>query len=263
MFSILKSSFLASGFLLLSHFPAQAQFEQSPIDLSADEAIFTESISLSEQDFDYGNNITLNFIDVGLPDLQASVNANPDTPNNTFTFNGELYNLLQFHFHRPSEHLLNGQEFPLELHLVHQNTEGELLVIGRFMEEGNFNPLLDQIFSNLPENGEPPVSINNFDLSALLPSSLDSFQYEGSLTTFPFTEGVQWIVLNEVLEVSSSQIADFQALFPVENARDTQPLNDRIVLTDVQNVATVPEPTTVLGLLAFGGVGLLISKKKR
>ncbi len=263
MFSILKSSFVASGFLLLSHFPALAQLEQSPIDLSADDSIFTDSISLSEQDFGYGNNITLNLVNTGSPDLEATINANPNTPNNTFTFNGELYNLLQFHFHTPSEHLLNGQEFPLELHLVHQSTEDDLLVIGSFIKEGDFNPLLDSIFSNLPENGEPDVTINNFNLSALLPSSLDSFQYQGSLTTSPFTEGVQWVVLNEVLEMSSSQIEAFQALFPADNSREIQPLNDRIVQTDVQNVATVPEPTTVLGLLAFGGTGLLTSKKKR
>lgn len=263
MFNIRKSSFIAFGFILLGNLPAQAQLEQSPVDISSDNTIFDESISLSQDDFDYGDNITLFIENTGSPDLEATIKANLDTPPNTFTFDGEDYELLQFHFHTQSEHLLNGSAFPLELHLVHQNVFGDLLVIGSWIKEGATNNILGPIFSELPGNEETDLTINNFDLSSLLPSSLDSFQYPGSLTTSPFTEGVQWVMFNEVLEMSASQIQAFQTLFPNDNAREPQPLNDRIILTDVENFSSVPEPTTVLGLLAFAGAGLLTSRKKR
>ncbi|MDJ0600405.1 MAG: carbonic anhydrase family protein [Crocosphaera sp.] len=261
MLNILKPSLVAVGFILVGNFPVKAQLEQSPINISSDKTIFNPSISLSLSDFNYGNSVTLNVENTGSPDQEATIQANLTVPGNTFTFDGEVYELLQFHFHTPSEHLLNGQVFPLELHLVHQDTEGDLLVINRWIEEGNFNTLLDPIFSNLPGNGDPNFEVDNFDLSGILPSSLDSFQYPGSLTTPPFTEGVQWVLFNEVLEISSSQIAAFQALFPEGDTREIQPLNDRIIQTDIENFSTVPEPTTVLGLLAFGGAGLLTSKK--
>jgi carbonic anhydrase len=54
------------------------------------------------------------------------------------------------------------------------------------------------------------------------------------LTTPPFSEGVRWIVFAEPLEVSQKQIAKFQALFPNGNAREPQPLDDRVVLSDVR-----------------------------
>ncbi len=262
MLNLFKLPCLFLGIFMLGSFPVYAQLEQSPIDISSDNTIFTESISLSDLDFNYGNDVTINVINNGSPNEESTVRANLTSPDNTFTFDNGVYNLLQFHFHIPSEHLVNGQEFPMEMHLVHQNTAGDILVMGRWIEEGNFNSLLDPIFSNLPDNGDPILEINNFDLTGLLPSSLDSFQYLGSLTTPPFTEGTQWIVFDEVLELSTSQIEAFEALFPDGNTRETQLLNGRIIETDVQNFSTVPEPTNVLGLLVVGAMGLITAKKR-
>jgi len=73
---------------------------------------------------------------------------------------------------------------------------------------------------------------HRFNLRRLLPKNRESFRYGGSLTTPPFTEGVQWVVLAEPLEMSAQQIQAFEALFPQGNSREVQPLNNRIVVTD-------------------------------
>src|SRR5438094_4212945 len=129
-----------------------------------------------------------------------------------------MYDLLQFHFHTASEHLLNGQQFDMELYMAHQAINGALLVVGRFIEIGLLdNPDLAPIFSNLPQNPGDHVSVSNFDLGTLLPSNLGSFRYDGSLTTPTFSEGVKWNVLLEPLELSQMQVDAFRALFPDGN----------------------------------------------
>jgi carbonic anhydrase len=78
----------------------------------------------------------------------------------------------------------------MELHMVFQQPTGEYLVVGRFIEAGSFNPLMDTIFSNLPTVPGGTFHVSSFDLTGLLPPNLQSFRYAGSLTTPPFTEGV-------------------------------------------------------------------------
>jgi carbonic anhydrase len=147
---------------------------------------------------------------------------------------GTKYNLLQFHWHTPSEHELNSEEFPLEMHLVHQKVGADdQLVVGVWLEiADNPHEELDKIFSDLPEEEGKTKSVRGFDLTRLLPEDSGSFRYQGSLTTPPFTEGVQWVVLKETLEVSQGQHQAFLDLFPDGNAREVQPLNGRAVKFD-------------------------------
>ncbi len=44
--------------------------------------------------------------------------------------------LLQLHYHAPSEHTVNGNSFPMEMHFVHKHEDGGLTVIGVLIEEG-------------------------------------------------------------------------------------------------------------------------------
>ncbi|MBZ4415815.1 carbonic anhydrase [Myxococcus sp. RHSTA-1-4] len=142
------------------------------------------------------------------------------------------YQLAQFHFHTPSEHTEDGVHFPLELHLVHKNTSGGVLVVGVFIKAGSVNRALDDAFHHLPWNkgdhSEPKgASIN---ASALLPKNKAFFQYHGSLTTPPCTEGVEWYVMKDPIEMSDAEIASFQRLPHLNpNNRPPQPLNGRTV----------------------------------
>lgn len=235
--------------------PVNAQVEQSPIDIRSENAIYT---ALPELQFSYSASASLNVINTGSPDENATIRADVPSSAASLLVSGVTYDLLQFHFHTPAEHWLNGKEYPMEMHMVHRDSSGNLLVVGRWIEEGSANSLLDPIFSSLPENSGETLAVDNFDLSGLLPADLSSFRYDGSLTTPPFAEGVQWVVLSTPLEMSLEQILAFEELFEEGNARLPQPLHGRLIATDVEGFA-VPEPGSVAlltGALVFGGIFL-------
>ncbi len=143
---------------------------------------------------------------------------------------GKRYELLQFHFHSPSEHTVNGSHFPMELHLVHKDADGKLAVVGLFLKKGKTNKHLKNIWKNLPTEINKPLSVNaSFNIMKLLPKKSSYFNYPGSLTTPPCSEGVNWNVLVKPITVSSAQIKKFLNLIK-ENARPVQPLNNRVLL---------------------------------
>lgn len=158
-----------------------------------------------------GHTIQVNLTDAGI----ATVPSGP-------------YQLLQFHFHTPSEEKINGKTFPLVAHLVHKNASGKLAVIAVLFKEGKENPALTPIFAAMPaKEGEANLPAN-FDATSLLPSTLGYFAFTGSLTTPPCSEGVAWQVLNTPVEISKAQIEAFRKIYK-HNARPVQPLNGRVV----------------------------------
>ena len=144
------------------------------------------------------------------------------------TLEGREFSLLQFHFHLPSEHTVEGESFPMEVHFVHQAAEGDLAVIGVLMETGEADPLIQSIWDAIPATGAPPAAITGFDPSALLPEVRSYSRYAGSLTTPPCSEIVSWVVMTESIPVSEAQVQAFAALYPM-NARPVQALNGRVV----------------------------------
>ena len=139
---------------------------------------------------------------------------------------GDAYQLLQFHFHTPSEHNKKGTSFPMEVHLVHKNAAGQLAVVGVFLKQGHYNDFIQKIWDNMPaQEGEVDVH-TEINAAKLLPREREFFRYAGSLTTPPCSEGVKWSVMKDPIEVSEAQIAQFRAVFPL-NARPVQALNDR------------------------------------
>lgn len=143
----------------------------------------------------------------------------------------QTYDLLQYHFHHPSEHILAGQRFELELHLVNRNKAGELAVVGVFIRAGAANPAIQSLWSVLPARPGPEkwtsVSLNP---DRLLPTNSTYYRYHGSLTTPPCSENVLWTVYREPIEASEAQIRQFAQIFP-NNARPVQPLNRRFLLS--------------------------------
>lgn len=144
---------------------------------------------------------------------------------------GTRYDLLQFHFHTPSEEKVEGRAFSMVAHLVHKNAAGQLAVVAVLLEEGEQdNPFLKPFWSQLPSTPAEPKALANqtLDLAQLLPTKQQYYSYQGSLTTPPCSEGVAWLVLKQPVTISKQQHAAFQALFPA-NARPTQPLNGRVI----------------------------------
>jgi carbonic anhydrase len=155
------------------------------------------------------------------------------TEGDTLTVGDASYELLQYHFHGPSEHTLEGKHFPMEMHMVHKAADSSLAVIGVFIEEGAHNTAFDPIWANLPkEKGiETHFEGVTVDVDALLPRTRTTYRYDGSLTTPPCSEGVKWFVMTEPIQLSKDQIGAFTALVEGNN-RPVQPLNDRTVVTD-------------------------------
>jgi len=140
------------------------------------------------------------------------------------------YELLQFHFHHPSEHLLAGKPFDLECHFVHKSAAGDLAVVGVFVKPGSKNDTLQTIFDAMPPTEGPERKVDRLvDAAGLLPRSTSYFRYMGSLTTPPCSEGLTWTVFREPTEASADQIARFARMFP-NNARPVQNRNGRFLI---------------------------------
>ena len=153
---------------------------------------------------------------------------------NRIEIDGTVYELLQFHFHAPSEHTLAGRSFDMEMHLVHRNEDGTLAVIGVLIGQGDENAAFNAMWEQLPATPGETNRVENaaIDAGDLLPDDRSTYRYDGSLTTPPCSEGVRWNVLTTPIELSETQIAAFKALIH-DNNRPVQPLNERELLLDV------------------------------
>lgn len=140
------------------------------------------------------------------------------------------YELEQFHFHTPSEHVLDGHRFPVEQHLVHRGPDGRTLVVGLFLTAGGRGGTAqDRVLERLPQECADEVPVAGIDLARSLPRDLSTFRYRGSLTTSPNTEGVSWLVLRRHRSIATATVEGFRSLFPDGDARDLQPLAGRVV----------------------------------
>jgi carbonic anhydrase len=195
--------------------------EQSPIDIEE----VTEQ-ELPDISFDYSP-AQLEILNNG-----HTVQVNYP-PGSGIELEGTRHELLQFHFHTPSEHRVAGRQADAELHLVHRSAAGALAVVGVLLNEGDENPALAPVWDNLPAQPGPAQTFEQqVDAEALLPASRTTFRYPGSLTTPPCSEGVSWLLMTDPITLSSAQLAELTAIIEGNN-RPVQPLNERTVLEDL------------------------------
>lgn len=177
--------------------------------------------------------------------IDAMVSNNGFSPQLNFpegeayvTLDGEKFELLQIHFHAPSEETFDGVAPALDSHLVHQNPETkQLLVIGVTFNEGKENnALLDLAVENDPTaESETKNPVAGVPLASYVPDA-PMYTFDGSLTTPPCSEGVLWFVSQKIASATASEIdalksvAESQGL-KTGTARPTQPLNGRSIET--------------------------------
>lgn len=141
----------------------------------------------------------------------------------------QRYHLKSAQFRRPGEEMMMGKRFDMSLHLMHQNEEGQGLIVAILLEKGKENSTIQTLWNALPlERNENANTLQFIDFSNIFPRNLDYFTYMGSLTFPPCTENVQWVILKESQSISDEQIQNFAFLYP-ENARPLQTDNARIV----------------------------------
>lgn len=192
--------------------------QQSPIDIGATVKTQLPPLKLkwsktADTIVNNGHTIQLNFAE-----------------GSTLKLGDTTYKLLQVHFHRPSEHLIAGKNFPMEAHFVHRAESGALAVVGVLLAEGKPNATFGKIVATMPARegpvGKADAAINP---NALLPAKLSYYRYEGSLTTPPCSEVVDWLLLTTPMQVAAGDVAAFAKLYPM-NARPAQKDNRRFVL---------------------------------
>jgi carbonic anhydrase len=193
---------------------------QSPIDIHDSAA---KKADLPAINFDYKSS-PLNIIDNG-----HTIQINY-APGSTITVGDKQYELVQFHFHKPSEEKLNGKNFDMVAHLVHKDSDGNLAVVAVLLKKGSASPLVKTLWENLPKQKghEMAVDAVTINIADLLPENKAYYTFAGSLTTPPCSEHVTWFVLKNPSSISSDEIARFAKSYPM-NARPTQPLNGREV----------------------------------
>ena len=191
---------------------------QSPIDIRGAKSANLPAIQFNYQPaelalIDNGHTIQVNY-----------------PPGSWIDVGGERYDLVQFHFHHPSEEKVDGKAHAMVAHLVHKNAEGKLAVVAVLLDGGGDNATIDTIWKNLPKEKEKQVAVSGttIDASALLPKDRAYYTFEGSLTTPPCSEGVRWLVMKSPTKISDGELATFAGVYPM-NARPTQPLNGRSI----------------------------------
>ncbi|KAJ9695092.1 hypothetical protein PVL29_010541 [Vitis rotundifolia] len=151
---------------------------------------------------------------------------------------GKNYSLKQMHWHSPSEHRIDGIQYPAELHLVHKTDDGKIAVVAILYQYGDPDPLLSKLKNKLHELGtdvcasdeQSQVSLGTVDTKLIRRNTRKYYRYMGSLTTPPCSEKVTWHILGKIRDISKDQVAALKAPLnsdSKDNSRPLQPLNGR------------------------------------
>lgn len=195
---------------------------QSPIDLR--DAHATSTGGLDE--------LQIRYRDVPLKIINNGHTVQVNYPLGSYIKLGnKRYELLQYHLHTPSEHKKEGFNYPMEMHLVHSDGDGNLAVIGIIFQEGEHNDALQMLLNHLPEEVNKQKMVRGVGLNPVmfLPGDTQFYKYSGSLTTPPCSEGVYWMVFKRTIEASAEQIIQMNE-FIGDNNRPVQPINARDLL---------------------------------
>ena len=204
--------------------PCNTGREQSPVDIRA-----ATKADLPTLRFDYRSNPLEGLTDNG---KTIRVDYHPPRNDNFLVVGTDRYRLTQFHFHRPSEELVNGKRYDMVLHLMHETSDGRVAGVAVFLTRGKPNATIQRLWDHMPKAVGAAVSAHGIDIDprTMLPRDLAYYMYAGSLTAPPCTEGVTWFVLETPVEISAAQIAAFAKRYP-HDVRPVQALNGRVVKT--------------------------------
>lgn len=191
---------------------------QSPIDIRD-----TAKAQLPALHFSYATSVTT------VTNYGHTIQAD-FAPGSFLEIGKRKFQLVQMHFHVPSENLITGRQYAMEGHLVHQSAEGALAVVAVMFEAGKEQDAISRLWYQMPEKAGDSVPFGGkLMASEVLPPEHGYFYFSGSLTTPPCSEGVSWIVLKQPVAVSKGQIDHFARVIGHPNNRPVQPVNARIV----------------------------------
>jgi carbonic anhydrase len=154
----------------------------------------------------------------------------------SITFDGRDYQLKQLHFHTPSEHQIDGITYPMEMHIVNlieptpENEPPRYLVISYLFRMGEEQPFIASFLDKVPtEKGGEELAPGTVTIEPEgRELNHEYYHYRGSLTTPPYTETVEWLVVKDIYQASPEQIRRIN-LIEGDNARRVQALYGRKV----------------------------------
>lgn len=192
---------------------------QSPVIIS-----YTKTADLPALNYSYTNTKGI----LRLTDNTFAVHVLGDA---NITQDGKTYKLETIELHSPSGHWVKEKFYPLEIHLVHKDAGGEILIVAIFANIGNENPTLKTIldYSGLETS---KTNFFPFDMNSLLPARQGYYAYTGSLPYPPCTEGVKWRIMKTPITVSKEQLSKITRIIG-RNTRLPQPLYIREILETI------------------------------
>lgn len=203
--------------------PCNTGKQQSPVDIE-----HTQKAGLPPLTFE-SKNAPLRYV----VNNRYTIRVNYHAGNGNFLLVGDKrYELIQFHFHHPSEEHIGGKvPYPMEIHLMYQAADKSVAGVAVFLQPGSANSTVEKLWEHMPKSeGQEEVSGVGISPAGLLPSEQvhSYYMYMGSISAPPCTEGVAWFILRQPVQISSEQIEAFAKLYP-DDARPVQPLNGRVV----------------------------------
>ena len=189
--------------------------QQSPIDISGNVSADAPPIS-----FDYSGEAT----SIRYDGLFVHVDFGS---GNTMKVGERTYALMSAHFHSPSEHLVDGKNFAAELHLVHADSDGNLAVVGLLHTLGAPSPAAQEVLNAAPVAGNNVEEGFSLEAALFMPGDVGHYRYDGSKTTPPCDEPVDWYVMRHPQTISQAQVDSILALSGGPNNRPVQPLGGR------------------------------------
>lgn len=143
---------------------------------------------------------------------------------------GAPWRLVRLQFRHPAEERVHLQNYPMATELVYQGPTGQMAVVSVPMQIGSPNAFITRIWTHMPLDAQDRVRLPQPVLSVgeLLPQDRRYYQYAGSLSTPPCTEGVLRIVMKTPVSVGLEQLRLLQRVSP-PNARPIQATNGRLV----------------------------------
>jgi hypothetical protein len=172
------------------------------------------------------------------------------------------YTLTEFHLHAPSEHRINGKQFPLEIHYLHDDGKGHyatLVLLYDFSEDGEgtswFLQMLAIMLPSVPTDNSS-TTVPSLDIESQVNTAGGYYYYEGSTTTPPCTPGVQWFVVKDPILVDPLVLSIFTSV--LNNSRPIQPLNGRQpTLFRDGSTSGIDKWVLAIGLSGIGLLGVL------
>jgi carbonic anhydrase len=206
---------------------------QSPINLTGPPIDLSKYLTVTYNNTEDGQVINTHH------DITVKV---PSTSSDTIDVGGRAFNLAAFHFHDPSEDQVDGKVYSMEEHFVNKNAAGAVSVLGVFLQLGAYNPAIQPILDAASANLASPATTAStpIDFAGLLPSSMQGWFFQGSLTTKPFSQPINWFVFATPITLDSAQLEQYEHIAEesgfLPNARPIQPLDGRQINEFTYNV---------------------------